>query len=192
MGQERKHVHAGKSSRDMLDANKVIGEIGVGRGDRFLDVGCGDGYFSIAASGFVGDSGMVYAVDIDERGISALKREIAHKGITNIGTYISDITRKIPLEDSSVDICFMANVLHGLVENREESGALREIARVAREEGLFVVVEFKKMNGPPGPPIEVRLTPEEVIGIAEQYGFRRIRSVEVGPYHYMVVARKKM
>ncbi len=39
----------------------------------FVDVGCGDGFFSILAAKKVGAKGRVYAVDIDPLGIEKLK-----------------------------------------------------------------------------------------------------------------------
>jgi ubiquinone/menaquinone biosynthesis C-methylase UbiE len=39
-----------------------------------VDVGCGDGFFSILAAKKVGDKGRVYAVDIDSKAIAKLKK----------------------------------------------------------------------------------------------------------------------
>jgi len=37
-----------------LDANRIIDGLNIKIGDTFLDVGCGDGYISLAASPYVG------------------------------------------------------------------------------------------------------------------------------------------
>ena len=76
---EKKHEHKGRSSRDMLDARKILKDIGLKSGDQFLDAGCGDGYFSEAVAGVVGLGGRVYAVDVDGDGIGRLQKEIAEK-----------------------------------------------------------------------------------------------------------------
>ena len=47
---EKRHEHSGMSSKGFLDAEMVLKYIGIKEGDRFLDLGCGDGHFSIAAS----------------------------------------------------------------------------------------------------------------------------------------------
>ena len=73
---DKKHEHKGRSSRDMLDAMKILNDIGLKSGDKFLDAGCGDGYFSIAAAEIVGLGGRVYAFDVDGDGIGmAAKRD---------------------------------------------------------------------------------------------------------------------
>lgn len=78
----KRHEHHGKSSKGFLDAGKVLRYIGIKEGDRFLDLGCGDGYFSIAASQAVGKNGLVYDFDMDEEAIALLQKEIADKKIT--------------------------------------------------------------------------------------------------------------
>ena len=42
-------------------------------GNTFIDVGCGDGYFSLMAAKKTGAKGRVYAVDIDGSRVEMLK-----------------------------------------------------------------------------------------------------------------------
>jgi ubiquinone/menaquinone biosynthesis C-methylase UbiE len=188
---EKRHEHHGRSSRGFLDAGKVLRYIGVSEGDRFLDLGCGDGYFSIAASQVVGKDGIVYAFDADEGSITRLKKEIVDRKLTNIEASVVDITKKLPLADESISLAFMSNVLHGLVENDEAEGAFEEIARVTAQNGRLAVVEFKKQESPMGPPLSIRLSPDDVETLARRYGFSSESVQEVGPYHYAIILRKK-
>jgi ubiquinone/menaquinone biosynthesis C-methylase UbiE len=168
---EKRHEHHGRSSRGFLDAGEVLRYIGVSEGDRFLDLGSGEGYFSIAASQFVGKDGIVYAFDADEESITRLKKAIVDRKFTNIGASVVDITKKLPLADESISLAFMSNVLHGLVENDEAEGAFAEIARVTAHNGRLAVVEFKKQESPMGPPLSIRLSPDDVEALARRYGF---------------------
>lgn len=188
---EKRHEHHGRSSRGFLDAGKVLRYIGVSEGDRFLDLGCGDGYFSIAASQVVGKDGIVYAFDADEGSITRLKKEIVDRKLTNVEASVVDITKKLPLADESISLAFMSNVLHGLVENDEAEGAFEEIARVTAQNGRLAVVEFKKQESPMGPPLSIRLSPDDVETLARRYGFSSESVQEVGPYHYAIILRKK-
>ena len=188
---EIRHEHSGMSSKGFLHAGKVLKYIGINEGDRFLDLGCGNGHFSIAASEVVGKDGLVYAFDVDEGSIAQLQREIAEKKITNIKACVVDITEKLPLEDESISLAFMSNVLHGLVENGEEDSTLNENARVTPYNGKVAVVEFKKQESPMGPPLSIRLSPEDVENLARGYGFSKESVQEVGPYHYAIILRKK-
>lgn len=184
------HVHHSKSTKDILSADKVLSAAGLKSGDVFLDAGCGDGYISIAASPLVGGEGKVYAIDVYPESIEIVKKDVQKKRIKNLEAIIADLTSEIPLIDDSVDLCVMANVLHGFVENGELDKVLPEIKRVIKLGGIFSVVEFKKIEGLPGPPFEVRLNPQDVENVLIKYGFEVTETVEVGKYHYLVNAVK--
>ena len=62
------------------------------------------------------------------------------------------------MESGSVDVALMATVLHDLVEAGTAAGALAEVSRVIKAEGRLAIVEFHKIDGPPGPPRHIRLT----------------------------------
>jgi len=72
---QKRFDHHGKTSRGFLDSGKILSAIGIKEGDRFLDLGSGEGYLSIAASQAVGKQGIVYAYDTDEKAISRLRKE---------------------------------------------------------------------------------------------------------------------
>ncbi len=187
---EPRHEHSGMSCRGLRNP-EIIRATDLKKGDSFLDVGCGEGHFSIAASESVGSKGRVYAVDIDEKAIITLKKEIAQKSITNIEAFTADITNNTPLASESIDVCLMANVLHGFVANKEVEGTLREITRVLKAGATLAVVDFKKISNTPGPPLSIRMTPEEVAAIITPYHYQQKSVIEVGPYHYAVIASKE-
>ncbi len=184
------HVHHSKSTRDILSADKVLSAAGLKSGDIFLDAGCGDGFISIAASSLVGKKGKVYAIDVYPESIEIVKKDVQKKGIKNLEAIVADLTSEIPLIDDSIDVCVMANVLHGFVENGELNKVLPEIKRVIKLHGIFSVVEFKKLERLPGPPFDVRLNPQDVENVLIKYGFEVTETVEVGKYHYLVNAMK--
>jgi ubiquinone/menaquinone biosynthesis C-methylase UbiE len=47
-------------------------------GMTFMDIGCGDGFFSILAAKKIGEKGKVYAVDSDAFGIEKLSTKPKH------------------------------------------------------------------------------------------------------------------
>jgi len=80
--------------------------------------------------------------------------------------------------------------LHDFVEDRIDRGALNEIARVVKPTGRLAVMEFKKIDGPPGPPKHIRLSPDDVTERLEPYGFKKKHTVDVGPYNYLMLFKK--
>lgn len=144
------------------------------------------------ASKIVKDKGRVYAIDAYEPSLDGLKREIEEFQIGNIEVVLADMTLNIPLEDNLIDMCVMANVLHGFASEGTLETVLDEIKRVLKPGGIFAVVEFNKVEGPPGPSYDVRLSPETVEQILEEHGFGIGGTEEVGKYHYLVESIKKI
>ena len=187
MGKESKPIAAGKSSFDLLDAGKVFAELSLKPGTTFLDAACGRGAYSLAAAPYVGAEGRVFAVDLWEEGIAELQKEIAGREIANVSAQVADVSRRIPLPDRSVDTCLLATVLHDLLTIQKAEGTLGEIRRVVKEGGTLAVIEFKKIEGPPGPPVAIRLTSEELIRVCRPFALAPLRTVDVGPYNYLTL-----
>jgi len=186
---EAKPLGAGGSSLELIDANALFKQLPLRKGSSFLDIACGRGAYTLTASDFVGPDGTLYAVDLWEEGIAALAGAAAARGIKNIVTKVADVGKTIPLDDQAVDVALMATVLHDLVEEGKAETALRETARVLRPGGVFAVVEFKKIDGPPGPPREVRLDALEVESLVMPFRFKCEKVRDLGPYNYLILFR---
>jgi ubiquinone/menaquinone biosynthesis C-methylase UbiE len=182
-----KPIAAGKSSFDLIDKEKFFNALDLKRDTVLLDVACGVGKYSIDASEIIGNEGVIYAIDLWEEGINALRQTVAEKDIKNIRPILGDVNKRIPLEDRSIDVALMATVLHDLIEVNTEKGTLNEVRRVLRPGGRFMIIEFKKVEGPPGPPVAIRLTPEETEKIVSEYGFKQEKVIDVGPFNYLSV-----
>jgi ubiquinone/menaquinone biosynthesis C-methylase UbiE len=188
---KQEHKHHGKSTRDILDPKKILGVLELKEGQTFMDAGCGDGYISIAASELVKESGKIYSVDAYQPSLDGLNQEAKKLQINNLKTVLADMTIAVPLENNLIDVCVMANVLHGFTRPDTLKTVLTEIRRVLKQGGTFAVVDFIKADGPPGPSYDVRLTPEDVEKILEEHGFTIGGTAEVGKYHYLVKTFKK-
>ncbi len=66
--------------------------------------------------------------------------------------------------------------------------AMNEIARVLKPGGRLCIIEFKKVEDGPGPPLSVRLSPEETEEVVAPLGFVKDRVTDVGPFHYLIAA----
>jgi ubiquinone/menaquinone biosynthesis C-methylase UbiE len=179
----------GHSSFDLIDPTALWAELHLPPGIAFLDLGCGQGNYALAAAAIIGPSGVIYAVDLWDEGIASLQERVRREGRDHLKPLVADV-RHVPLEKDHVDVALMATVLHDLVEAGTAAGALAEVARVLKPGGLFAVVEFAKIDGPPGPPRHIRLDPEEVEALVAPYGFRRQKTAKVGPYNYLITFMK--
>ena len=188
---EGKPIAAGKSSFQKIDSEKLFSELQLREGMTFLDIACGRGDYSIAASKTIGDRGIIHAVDHWKEGIAHLKKELAQKKIRNIYPAVVDVSRHIPIEKGSVDVCLMAMVLHDLFRDGTGEGTLKEVQRVMKPKGILALIEFKKIAGPPGPPIDDKISSEELEAILTPYGFRIKKTTDMGTTRYLSIFIKK-
>jgi ubiquinone/menaquinone biosynthesis C-methylase UbiE len=180
-----KPVAAGKSSFDLLDTEKVFAIIDVKPDSCFLDLACGIGKYSLEIAKHIGEKGSVYAVDLWQEGIESLDQQIAAEGAKNIKTIVADISSRVPLEENSIDSCLMATILHDLTQEDQKT-TMQEVARLVKPGGMLNIIEFKKIDKGPGPPIEIRMDEKDVAALVTQYGFEKVAGSEVGEFNYLL------
>ncbi len=185
----KKPKGAGKSSFELINPDKLTDMLLLKPGSTVLDLACGKGIYSIFLSKIVGEEGLVYAVDLWEEGLQILGKEIEEKNITNILPMLDDATEQIEIDDYSVDICLMATVLHDFEEMSKAGAVLEQIKTILKPGGCLAVIEFKKIEGPPGPPIKIRLSEDETEQMVTGYGFRKVKTVDIGEYNYLMICR---
>ncbi|MFC1847689.1 class I SAM-dependent methyltransferase [Chloroflexota bacterium] len=178
-------VGAGKSSFDLIRLDRLLSALSLNEGQTVLDVGCGNGNYTLAIAQVIGNNGSIFAIDMWEDGIGELMSRANANGMNNIHASVGDASRGIPVEDEYIDTCLMATVLHDLVQENADEGTLKEIWRVLKHDGRLVIIEFKKVEGPPGPPLGIRISPEELEYLLQPYGFHIDQLVEIGEFIYL-------
>ena len=136
-------------------------------GQSFLDYGCGVGYFAIPAARIVGEKGKVYALDKDSDSLNELKRKMAEQRLENIIIVKAEGNLKIGLENNSIDVVLLYDVLH-LIDDRER--LYREVHRILRRYGIFSVYPKHNKLDNPGWGLE-NMTPKNIKNEIENYGF---------------------
>jgi ubiquinone/menaquinone biosynthesis C-methylase UbiE len=174
------HHHRGKSSESLLDKATILGALRIEPGQTILDAGCGNGYMSKEFSKRVGDTGCVYALDPDEISIATLRAETAG---TNIRAVVGDITRTTGLPASSFVLVYLSTVVHGF-SPEQFKGFEAEVRRLLSPQGRLAVVEIVKRATPFGPPLDRRMSPEE---LKSSLRLAPLATVDIGEYFYMQV-----
>ena len=182
----KKPKGAGKSSLELINSDKLTDTLPLNPGSTVLDLACGKGIYSVFLSKIVGDTGLVYAVDLWEEGLQILGKEIEEQNITNILPLLDDATKQIEIDDYSVDVCLMATVLHDFEEMDKAGAVLEQIKTILKPGGHLAVIEFKKIEGPPGPPIKIRLSEDETEKMVTGYGFKKVKVADIGEYNYLM------
>lgn len=121
-----------------LDRNpsKVLAEVGIRTGHVVLDFGCGSGTYTIPAAKLVGDRGRVYALDVNSSFLDKMEERAKQEGLKNIVRIDASKEGGIPLENETVDVMLVIDVLH-LIEDRED--LFDESYRILKGGGLIIV-----------------------------------------------------
>ena len=175
----------GPSSFWMHDSKVVFDALALKSGDVFLDLGCGPGDYSLAASRVVGPSGRVTAMDKWQYHIDELRYTASSQGLDNINALVGDITGILPVEDRSIDLCLLSTVLHIFRLPVVKKTLFKEIQRVLKSSGRFAIIECKKEEQPFGPPVHLRISPQELETSLGSVGYRKIAYRDLG-YTYLI------
>jgi ubiquinone/menaquinone biosynthesis C-methylase UbiE len=182
----QKHKLDSDERRRLLPPHETLRRLGLRQGEVVADVGCGIGYFSIPAAEIVGDSGWVYALDTSEEMLQELRTRLRSQGVRNVEPR-SSVETTLGLPDGSVSFVFLSNMLHEVVGLEE---FLSEVLRILQSHGRVAVIEWKKIPTGEGPPLEHRLSAEEVRGSLHRAGFVEASDLEINRELYGVTARK--
>jgi len=109
----------------------ALSKAGLFRGAKFLDIGCGTGSVTVEAALFVGDNGMVYAVDRDERAVELTRRNVERFGLRNVVVVHGEAPRVLHEINEVFDSVFIgggSENIEGIIEAVHEK--LRDGGRV--------------------------------------------------------------
>lgn len=174
---------SGKSSFDLIDQERFFTLLGARPGMTLLDLGCGSGNYTVEIAKRNPSLEKVIGIDAWEKGISDLLSRKKENNLSNIHAFQAQ-AGKLPLSDNEIDICLMGTVLHDLLVQSASLHFLTEIKRVLKPQGKIIVIEFEKISGPPGPPENIRITPQETSSILSQFDFVEVWSVPIGKSLY--------
>jgi ubiquinone/menaquinone biosynthesis C-methylase UbiE len=138
---------------------RMLAFMGVRPAWHVLDVGCGNGAYTLALARHCA---LVQAVDVQPAMIDALQARLTHAGIHNVTAQVAPATH-LPFADETFDGVLMISVLPML---HDVAGALAEARRVLKPASVLVVGEDL---------FEPEFAPEdEVRRWVEDAGFRLI------------------
>jgi ubiquinone/menaquinone biosynthesis C-methylase UbiE len=174
-----------KTRRSWFNPEKILQGAGLSSGMTFVDVGSGDGFFTMLAAQTVGSKGKVYAVDTDAPAIERLRRKAAEKGLANVKAEVAEAEETV-FCTTCADIVFYSMVLHDF---HDPAKVLVNAQRMLKPTGTLVDLDWKKKNMSYGPPFNIRFSEEKASALIEAAGLKICSVKDAGPHHYVVVAK---
>ena len=173
-----------------INPQEIINKVGLVEGMKIADLGCGNlGYFIIPMAKVIGKEGVAYGVDILKPVLEAVRSRAKLEGLTNVELIWADLEKvgssKIPAD--SLDADFLVNILF---QDKKREAIMQEAARILKKGGKLVVVDWKKINIPFGPPVEIRVEPESIKSIALKINLKLLEETDVGDYFWGLVFEK--
>jgi ubiquinone/menaquinone biosynthesis C-methylase UbiE len=193
------HKHHAKSSVNFLDSDEILEKLKLNGNEIFMDAGCGDGHIAIKALNDYLPNGLVYAIDNYDISIRELEDYKKENNLEKLITVQADLTKDIPqIDDDSIDMIFMLNVVHGFKASGNMDDVIEKLLRILKSDGKIAIVEFRPIDWTFGPPTEIKYAPEELEGIFNNHGFKKIYlNEELGQEgleeksHYLIIFEKE-
>lgn len=184
---KNKHKLDNATRRRLLPPEETLIKLGLQQGDIMADIGCGIGYFSIPAYKIVGEMGKIFAMDILPEMLQAVEINInKYNIVSNIKTLLTT-ENNLKLEDNTISFAFISNVLH---EALDKEKLLNEIRRILSPKGRLAIIEWEKIQGEFGPPLEHRLDKFHLMKVLDKIKFSNISLVNIGENFYGLTAQK--
>jgi ubiquinone/menaquinone biosynthesis C-methylase UbiE len=124
--------------RKIQPPNETATRHGIKAGMRVLEVGPGNGTYTLGAAKKVGPDGEIFAIDIEPRMISRLNRKIKAKNIGNIRAQVANVYA-LPFAPETFDLISMIAVINEIPDIPK---ALGEFWRVLKPDGKLVLSEL--------------------------------------------------
>jgi ubiquinone/menaquinone biosynthesis C-methylase UbiE len=170
--------------RKWQNPEAVLKEIGLKAGMTFMDIGCGNVFFTLPAARLVGPAGTVYGLDTSDSAIAEIGKKAEIEGLKNITLRVGKAEEHL-LCHSCADILFFGIVLHDF---EDASRALDKAHRMLKPKGWLADLDWKKREMPMGPPVSVRFDEATAARLIESAGFRVNSTKDWGEHNYLILA----
>jgi ubiquinone/menaquinone biosynthesis C-methylase UbiE len=161
----------------------VVAALQLRGGMRVADLGAGTGYFSRYLSAAVGDTGAVFAVDIEPNLLVHVRQRAEQEHTPNVVPVLGSADNP-RLPAGSVDVVLIVDTVHHIDDRITYLQHLRQALKAG---GRVAVIDFKKEALPVGPPPEHKLARGQIVEEFTAAGYRLVAQPDVLPYQYFLI-----
>ncbi|MAG12745.1 hypothetical protein CL630_02960 [bacterium] len=172
-----------------INPEDILDQLVLVEGRTVAELGAGSGAYVLSTARRVGDTGIVYAIDVQKHFLDKIKNDAKLTDLTNVEVLSGDIEELggTGLKDGFVDTAILSNTLF---QFEDKSEAAREIRRILKTDGRVLVVDWSDSFGGIGPSVDAIVSKEEAHDIFKRNGFTHERDIKAGEHHYGMIFRK--
>ena len=147
------------------------------------DIGAGGGYFTERFSKLLRGGGRVFAIDVQDEMIDALRKRVRKRGLDNVTVVRANFDDPM-LPDACCDLVFFSSV-YKEIDGRIDY--MRKVREVLRPGGRIAILEFRLEARGGGPPVDMRLAPDQIVDELAAAGFELIERHDFLPRQSFVI-----
>jgi len=178
------HFYDETERRGWQNPEEILLEIGLQAGQTLVDIGCGEGFFTLPAARIVGPQGRIHAIDSSSESMAVLKQKAQAAGLNNIQLTVKEAEVSV-LCTACADFIFLGIVLHDFYDPAK---VLLNACQMLKPQGRLANLDWKKEPMKLGPPVEKRFEVAAASALLRQAGFKVEKSQDCGPYTYLIIA----
>lgn len=175
---------------NFLNPKSIFDQLGISVGNRVADFGAGSGHFTLEAARRVGDTGVVYAIDVLASSLETIEGLAKVEKLGNITCVRANLEKEqgSKIIPNSLDLVIAKDVLF---QNKDKESVLKEAHRILKSGGRILVVEWNESQRTIGPEASLRVAEDALQKMVKTAGFGVEKVLSAGDYHYAFMARKE-
>lgn len=182
-------VGVGVYYKDIMDISNFtnpetnIAALGIYEGMVIADLGAGTGAYTLLLAERVGETGHVYAVEVQQEFLTNIKNAAAERGFKNVEVIWGDIEQLggTKIKDGIADAVVVSNVLF---QAEDKPGLIREAKRILKTGGKLLFIDWSASFNGLGPTASMIVPKETARALLEAEGFVLKNEVAAGDHHY--------
>ncbi len=151
-------------------------------GEVACDVGAGSGYHTLRMAPRVGETGQVYAVDIQPEMLDMLQQRARDAGLGNVRAVLNT-QADTGLDPGTCDVILLVDVYH---EFSQPAEMLQSMRRALKPDGVIALVEFRAED--PRVPIKPlhKMSKAQIMKELPPGGLKLVREVNTLPWQHVM------
>ena len=159
----------------------VLAACGISEGDSVADIGAGTGLYTVLFGNAVGNTGTVFAVDIEPRFLRLINQRSADNDLSNVVSVLGQ-DNDITLPPNSIDVAYIADTYHYFSEPPQ---IMASVQRALNKGGRLIILDYEANPER----THLRFGKGPLISEIESFGFELVEEPKVEGLNdiYMVV-----